>query len=336
MTAPVVTVVMVTYQHARFVRRSLEGALGQDAPFPFEVLVGEDGSTDGTREICVELAARHPDRMRLFLRDRKDMIRIDGRATGRTNFLKLMAELRGEFVALLEGDDGWTHPHKLVRQVEYLRAHPEAAACYHRLEMRRADDESLVGTLPAIDPVAPRRTADLVRGNGIGTASILYRRSALPTAYPEAFWHHAPMGDLPLHILASLHGDIHFLPETMGIYRVGSGHWSTRSRLETIDASIRMRELLPILVGDRLDPLLRPWLARRRLDRALACLEAGDRDGAARALADADPTLLARPDRWRRRAIALALRSPGGARRALTGWGRTKAAAKRWLARGRG
>jgi hypothetical protein len=191
-----------------------------------------------------------------------------------------------------------------------------------------------VGLLPRVDPAAPRRTADLVRGNGIGTASIMYRRSALPTEYPPAFWHHAPMGDLPLHLLASLHGDLHFLPETMGVYRVGSGHWSTRSHLETIDASIRMRELLPVLVGDRLDPLLRPWLARRRLDRALACLELGDLAGARAALAQVDPAALGRSARWQRRAVRAAVRAPAAAQGALRAWTWAKEQARRARARG--
>lgn len=331
---PVVSVVVITYQQVRFIRDTLSGTLTQETPFPYEVVVGEDESTDGTREICQEFEARYPDRMRLFLRDRRNNITIDGRPSERTNLLKTLAEVRGEFVALCEGDDRWTRPDKLARQVAYLRAHPEASGCYHRMEMRRAADESFVGLLPRVDPVSPRRTADLVLGNGIGTASIMYRRSAMPKVYPPAFWHHTPMADLPLHLAASLHGDIHYLPETMGVYRVGSGHWSTRSRLETIDASIRMRELLPILVGDSLDSVLRPYLARRRLDRALACLELGDLDGARATLAKVDRAALGRGRRWQWRAVRAAVRAPMVAQGALRAWTWAKTQARQARARG--
>src|SRR2546425_11408599 len=67
---PTVSVLMVTYQHARFIREALDSVLIQKVRFPFEICLGEDGSTDGTREICIEYAQRYPDKIRLFLRDR--------------------------------------------------------------------------------------------------------------------------------------------------------------------------------------------------------------------------------------------------------------------------
>ena len=82
---PLVTVSIVTYNHRPYIEQAIDSVLMQETTFPFEICLGEDESTDGTREICREYAARHPDRIRLFLRSRKDVIHIFGHATGRQN-----------------------------------------------------------------------------------------------------------------------------------------------------------------------------------------------------------------------------------------------------------
>src|SRR5690606_33338178 len=110
---PRVSVVVVTYQHARFIAKCLDCILDQKTNFPIEILVGEDESTDGTRGICQKYSQTHPDHIRLFLRSRKDVIHIMGKPTGRANFLGLLSEANGKYVAFCEGDDYWTDPLKL-------------------------------------------------------------------------------------------------------------------------------------------------------------------------------------------------------------------------------
>ena len=84
---PLVSVCVQTYQHASFIQECLDGILMQETDFRFEILIGEDASADGTREICVEYAKRFPDIIRLFLHDRRNNIFINGKQTGRFNFL---------------------------------------------------------------------------------------------------------------------------------------------------------------------------------------------------------------------------------------------------------
>jgi glycosyltransferase involved in cell wall biosynthesis len=84
---PLVSVVVPTYQHAAYIAECLEGILMQRTDFPVEILLGEDDSSDGTRAICQHYATMHPGRIRLFLRSRKDVIHINGTATGRANLL---------------------------------------------------------------------------------------------------------------------------------------------------------------------------------------------------------------------------------------------------------
>lgn len=124
-----VSVCMITYNHAPYIRQSVDSVLMQRTNFKFEILIGEDDSTDGTREICRELAEQFPDRIRLFCRKAADKIIIAGRKTGRRNSQLTAAAGRGRYMALLEGDDFWIDADKLQRQFDFMEAHPEYQIC---------------------------------------------------------------------------------------------------------------------------------------------------------------------------------------------------------------
>lgn len=129
--SPLVSVCIPTYQHASYIAQCLESILSQETSFSIEILVGEDQSTDGTREICMAYAEKYPGKIRLFLNNREDVIFIDGRPSGRANFLNLYTEARGKFIAICEGDDYWTDKTKLERQVSILQQTPECSLVFH-------------------------------------------------------------------------------------------------------------------------------------------------------------------------------------------------------------
>src|SRR4051794_11773039 len=117
------TVAMITYNHEPFIAQALDSILMQQVSFDHEILIGEDCSTDRTREIVRAYRQRYPDKIRLQLPEtNRGMMQ---------NFVAVLAAARGDYVALLEGDDYWTAPDKLARQVAYLDAHPECAICFH-------------------------------------------------------------------------------------------------------------------------------------------------------------------------------------------------------------
>src|SRR5690554_989135 len=127
---PMVSICVQTYQHVNFIEACLEGILNQKTNFQFEILLGEDSSTDGTREICIEYANKYPERIRLFLHHRENNIYIGGKPSGRFNFMFNLLSARGKYIALCEGDDYWTDPLKLQKQVEFLEANLEVGACF--------------------------------------------------------------------------------------------------------------------------------------------------------------------------------------------------------------
>ncbi|MBX2982314.1 MAG: glycosyltransferase family 2 protein [Flavobacteriales bacterium] len=221
------SVVVVTYQHADYIERCIEGILMQETNFRIEVLLGEDESTDGTREICQRLAAAHPDRIRLFLRSRKDVMYIMGRPTGRANMLFLLDQAKGRYIAFCEGDDYWTDPLKLQKQVDCLEANADAVLCFHRVLVKRRKAGAADYLLPNKVEKSEFTTEDLIGRYYTHTSSLLYRR--LPGFELPAWFQYTMSGDIPLLLLLSLEGKFIFLDDVMSVWRqhnasVSSGH----------------------------------------------------------------------------------------------------------------
>lgn len=121
---PKVSVVMLTYFHEPYVRHALESIRMQKVNFPYEVLVGDDASKDGTQVILKEYARNYPDIFKVTLRKTN--------LGANRNAYDLLMRARGQYIAMLEGDDYWTDPEKLQTQVDFLDSHPRFIGCAHK------------------------------------------------------------------------------------------------------------------------------------------------------------------------------------------------------------
>jgi glycosyltransferase involved in cell wall biosynthesis len=118
---------MITYNHEKFIAEAIEGVLMQKTDFPIELIIGEDCSTDRTREICIAYQQQYPGIIKLQLPEtNKGMTR---------NFIENMQAAQGKYIALCEGDDYWTDPQKLQKQVDFLEANPGYNLCCHRYKI---------------------------------------------------------------------------------------------------------------------------------------------------------------------------------------------------------
>ncbi len=227
---PMVSVLVVTYQHAQFIAECLEGILMQQTTFPVEVLVGEDASTDGTREICQRYAAAYPDRIRLFLRRREDVLHIMGRPTGRANFISLLESAKGRYITLCEGDDYWIDPDKLQRQVNALESDPEAAACF-----TNAYNEQLAVRTEYLDGnYTPRprprvEQSELINGQGLPTCTVLFRATTLQPLPKDLS--RSPTADTLLYVQASNFGYFIYQPYITAVRRMHAGGLHSLSSL---------------------------------------------------------------------------------------------------------
>jgi glycosyltransferase involved in cell wall biosynthesis len=127
-TRPVVTTRTMVFNHAPYLRQCIEGIIDQKTTFPFEIVIGEDESSNSTMEICIEYAKKYPDIIRLFLHKRENNILIDGKPSAKFQGTYTMYKLRGKYQAICEGDDYWTDPLKLQKQVD-LEEYQQASMC---------------------------------------------------------------------------------------------------------------------------------------------------------------------------------------------------------------
>ncbi|HEX2618148.1 MAG TPA: glycosyltransferase, partial [Flavobacteriales bacterium] len=220
--APLVSVVVVTYQHAAYIERCLRSILEQRCTFAWELLVGEDGSTDGTRAICERLAAEFPDRIRLFLRERKDVLVIMGRPTGRANLLALFNAARGKYIAICEGDDHWIDADKLQLQVDAMEGEPSLSGCFtNAWNQRNGEREDYYAHLQEHRPPRDTQAEDVVFRIGVPTCTILFRRELIFPLHPA--YYRSPVADRILLAGLTAHGPLRFIDRFTGVREVHPG-----------------------------------------------------------------------------------------------------------------
>lgn len=108
---------ILTYNQSAYLRQCLDSVLMQLADFDFEIVVGDDASSDGTQDILREYKAKYPDKFVLLLGEKNEGISM--------NYMKVLSACRGKYIALCEGDDYWTDATKLQKQVDFLETHPD-------------------------------------------------------------------------------------------------------------------------------------------------------------------------------------------------------------------
>jgi glycosyltransferase involved in cell wall biosynthesis len=220
-----VSVMMITYNHEHYIAQAIESVLMQRVNFDYELVIGEDCSTDSTREIVVGYRDRYPDKIRLLLSDTN--------IGARRNVLRTHNACQGQYVAVLEGDDYWTDPLKLQKQVDLLGAHPEWSLCFHRVLVLYEDGSSNSRELGPEQRKEVYSLEDYLRTNLMQTGSIVFRRDALPT-FPQ--WdYRMQIGDWALVILLAQRGDMGYIDEVMSVYRKHSGGiWSGQNEMAQI------------------------------------------------------------------------------------------------------
>lgn len=276
-----VSVIVVTYNHAEYVADALASALGQKTDFDYEIVVNDDCSNDGTQEILRRFEHNHPARIRLILSpvNRNDW----------SVFSVPFQGCRGDYIALLEGDDFWSSPHKLARQVAFLEEHPHCSACFHNVlildescrERPRLHNhcEKLFWELP-----------DILSNCFIQTGSVMFQSRVL-RAWPEPATIFS--GDWALYVFAAQHGALGYLDEVLSVYRVHTGGmWSGIPKTVQFERIIAFYRLIAPQVPAQSRSLVQEMILKRSFDLSLEYERAGDPARAAMYLGD---VIAARP-----------------------------------------
>ena len=220
---PIVSVCVITYQHADYIEKCLEGILMQKTDFPFEIIVGEDESTDGTREICKDYAEKYPDRIRLFLRDRRTsgIFNEEGKRVGGYNGKWNRRSAKGKYFAICDGDDYWTDPEKLQKQISFLEKNSNFCGICTAYSI--IDSEGKI----------KRKKRSIKKGQSIGdnifettgfpkTSTVVYRNIKNETFKKLS---NAPTvnGDVMLYYYMMQFGKLGYIDDVMCHYRLHSG-----------------------------------------------------------------------------------------------------------------
>jgi len=210
---PLLSVCIITYNHENFIAQAIESVLMQNTNFNFEIIIGEDYSTDKTREICQTFKNNYPEKIKLTLNDENIGMM--------PNFIRTLKACTGKYIALLEGDDFWTDPDKLQKQVDFLEANPGYAICFHNSNLLYEDDPLKKSLFIQHKIKSTFSLKDILKGNFIPTQSCVFRNNLIKD-YPEWFYHALP-GDWFLHIFNAHFGLIKYSDEVMSTYRIHAG-----------------------------------------------------------------------------------------------------------------
>ena len=219
METPLVSICSITYNHAPFIRQCLDGFLMQQCNFPIEIIINDDCSTDGTTEIIREYAEKYPDK--IFPIFQEENLYSQG---VRGMFQKFVfPKARGKYIALCEGDDYWTDPLKLQKQVDFLETHPDYSMCFHKAKVIAEDVFECKQLYEGIEEREYFPEEIVSMAQFIPTASLVSRAEVGMTI---PFHPDFKVGDVLIHTNAFVHGRVYGLSEVMSVYRRHAHAWS--------------------------------------------------------------------------------------------------------------
>ena len=258
---PMVSICMITYNHEAFIKQAIEGVLIQKCNFSFELVIGEDYSTDKTLEICQEFSKNYNQIRLLPSISNLGMM---------PNFIRTINECKGKYIALCEGDDYWTDPLKLQKQVDFLEANEDFAICFHPIKIWQNGKIKKDFITPEVNDVTT--ITDLAKGNYIHTPSVIFRNK-LFDQFPNEF-RESPAGDYFLHMLNARYGKIKKLHDIMAVYRIHeTNNWVNVNFETKLPKWLNMLELMQNNFDDEIKLILSKQYANIAFDLAIKLAE---------------------------------------------------------------
>ncbi len=204
-----VCIFLLTYNQEAFIGQTIESLLAQTTDFRYQLVIGEDRSTDNTRQICEKYAREFPEKIKLLPSDRNHGLI--------QNFIRTYKECDGKYVAICDGDDYWTDPLKLQKQVSFLEKNPEYSIVFTSFKFLFPDGRLVDKNYDT--QCSTTTFEDLIFGNYISSVTALFRNKKSPTDFPD-WLGTCPYGDWPLYLWTIRDGSkIKFSKDVTAVYR---------------------------------------------------------------------------------------------------------------------
>lgn len=216
-----VSVIVHTYNHEKYIRQTLDSILNQQVNFDYEVIIGDDASPDSTPQIIQEYQSRFPEIIKPMLHPKN----LGG--YGKNNTLATLAVCQGQYIAAMDGDDYWTNPLKLQKQVDFLDNNSDFVACFHNALIHFEDGSAPDEYVNNENQRVVTTIEDLVGEDEVwymATSAVMFRNGIMKE-YPKWF-HESKSGDIPRYILLGKHGKFFYINELMSVYRKNNGGMS--------------------------------------------------------------------------------------------------------------
>lgn len=252
-----ISIMMLAYNHGKFIEQAIQSILEQNVDFRYEVLIGEDCSTDRTREIAEKYQEMYPDIIKV--------IKHDKNIGARRNQNLLLRKCAGQYIAILEGDDYWICRNKLQFQADFLDAHPEYIGVAHNVKAVGDRGEKLPKRLAGFpwekEHIYTKQNA--LNLEIIGHVSgIMYRNiwRTLPKKELNKIERCTVNGDQKMSIILGLKGDVYFFEDVWSVYRrrFDGNTWSARFRHKNMclfyyEKNVELKNLLKDCYGINID-----------------------------------------------------------------------------------
>jgi glycosyltransferase involved in cell wall biosynthesis len=251
---PKVTVLLATYNHEQWVNQALDSVLMQETDFAVETVVIEDCSTDRTREIVMRYAEKYPDRITLMLAERN--------YNSNVVWSQALRDARAPYVVSLDGDDYWTSPHKLSRQVRFMEEHPDCSLSYHDATCVFVESGETYNYNP-LDQKEVSTVEDLLAANFVPTVGAMFSKRLID---PVPAWvGNVRWGDWGINLHAACHGTVRYINEVMAVYRIHrDGAWSGLSEIQQTEGNLECYEQMNANLQYKYDALIKAQIAETR------------------------------------------------------------------------
>lgn len=258
---PLVSVIVVTYNHEAFIEQTIQGILEQQCDFPVELIIGDDKSKDRTLAICLEYQQKYPQLIRIVTRHEN--------VGANANFLSLLGRVRGKYVALCDGDDYWIDQAKIAKQVAIMEGSPKTTLCGARVRILDNSKADSHGEVFGPEQIKSRYgLEDVIQNYLFQTSTYLFRSAALEVLQQARSIFYF---DYFLQSLCAIKGELVCLPDVVSVYRHhAKGLYVGSSRLLHCERIIAVYQTLLPLVDEYHERLLE---RRTRVVRSFLCHE---------------------------------------------------------------
>ena len=228
MTKPLLTVCLITYNHAKYINSAIDGVLMQKVNFTWEIIIADDFSTDGTREILLEYKNKYPSKIKLILQEKN--------VGPSLNWIKLITTPNSKYIAYFEGDDFWIDPYKLQKQVDFMELNPDYSLCFHDALVYWENKTKLPYYFCKIKTNTSYDVEDIIKDWLMPSASIVYRNDLL---HPLPQWFNEVYnGDYALQLILILKGKFYYINQIMSVYRQTGTNLSATVNATKINQSL--------------------------------------------------------------------------------------------------